>query len=187
MKSIGTTGLLFLALLLMGTAPLRGQTVVRGQVTSAETQQPVAGVDVSVQGGAQSTITSEEGRYQLSVPANATLVFSSLGYSTLEVAVETRTVVDVVLEPSAVALGELVVVGYTSEVRRNVTGAVSGVQAEEIADRKVATVEQALAGRVAGVDIATSGEPGQPAAITVRGQNFLYEAEPLCTWWTVCT
>lgn len=99
MKSIGTTGLLFLAPLLMGTAPLRGQTVVRGQVTSGETQQPVAGVDVRVQGGTQSTITSEEGRYQLSVPADATLVFSSLGYSTLEVAVETRTVVDVVLEP----------------------------------------------------------------------------------------
>lgn len=179
MKSKGTTGLLFLALLLMGTAPLRGQTVVRGQVTSAETQQPVAGVDVRVQGGTQSAITSEEGRYQLNVPADATLVFSSLGYSTLEVAVETRTVVDVVLEPSALALDELVVVGYTSEVRRNVTGAVSGVQAEEIAERKVATVERALTGRVAGVDIATSGEPGQPAAITVRGQNFLYEAEPL--------
>src|SRR5919106_4341823 len=82
------------------------------------------------------------------------------------------------LEAQAIAL-DAIVVGYTTEQRRDISGAVASVAAEAIEGRKVATVEEALKGRVAGVQLQTSGEPGQPAAIIVRGQTFLYNAEPL--------
>jgi TonB-linked SusC/RagA family outer membrane protein len=180
MKRTGTTGLLTLALMLAGFAVADAQVVVQGRVVSAETQQPISGVEVRVAGGEGATITGADGRYQLTnAPTDATLVFTMLGYATQEVAIEGRTVVDVALAPTALELGQIMVVGYTSEVRRNVTGAVSGVQEDELETRKVATVEQALKGRIAGVNIQTSGEPGQPASISVRGQNFLYQTEPL--------
>jgi TonB-dependent starch-binding outer membrane protein SusC len=179
MKTKSVLGCLLAVLLLAAPAVLHAQNMVAGRVVSADARQPLPGVDVRVKDGVQGTITGPEGRYQLSVPTGAVLVFSTIGYSALEVAVDGRSVVDVALTPTALALSELVVVGYTSEIRRNVTGAVSGVRADEILTPKVATVEQSLRGRVAGVRITTSGEPGQPAAMVVRGQNFLYRAEPL--------
>src|SRR5690606_32489472 len=89
------------------------------------------------------------------------------------------SVVNVALMPSAVSLEGLVVVGYTTQELRDISGAVAAVSDTELQARKVATLEEALKGRVAGVNIKTSGEPGQAAAITVRGQNFLYNSSPL--------
>ena len=104
---------------------------------------------------------------------------SMIGYASQEVAVEGRSVVNASLAPSAVSLEGLVVVGYTTQTRRDISGAVAAGDDEALETRKVATLEEALKGRVAGVNIKTSGEPGQGAAITVRGQNFLYNASPL--------
>ena len=87
--------------------------------------------------------------------------------------------VNAALVASAVSLEGLVVVGYTTQERRDISGAVAAVDDSELEARKVATLEEALKGRVPGVNIKTSGEPGQAAAITVRGQNFLYNSSPL--------
>lgn len=176
----GWSALLFLALLLATPLPLAGQATVRGQVVDAETNAPLVGAQVAVRGTSVGTVTNASGEYSLTPPQGATaLVFSMIGYSSQELAVEGRSVVNASLVPSAVSLEGLVVVGYTTQSRRDISGAVAAVDAEALEARKVATLEEALKGRVAGVNIKTSGEPGQGAAITVRGQNFLYNAQPL--------
>src|SRR5690606_15371676 len=96
-----------------------------------------------------------------------------------EVAVEGRGVIDVALAPAAVSLEELVVVGYTTQQRRNVTGAIASVSDDVIEERKVATVEEALAGRIPGVNIISAGEPGRASRVIVRGQNFTTNPVPL--------
>lgn len=172
-------GLLLAALLLAGWLPAEAQTVVQGRVMSAQTQTPVPGVRVMVRGTTQGTVTDAQGRYSVSAPANATLLFSAPGFETLEEAVGGRATVDVSLEPSAVQVEGLVVVGYTTERRRDVTGAVASVSADQIADQKVATVEEALRGKVPGVQISASGEPGRPAQVVIRGQTGLGNPAPL--------
>jgi TonB-dependent starch-binding outer membrane protein SusC len=165
--------------LAVGT-PVAAQQSIRGRVTDSETAAPLNGAQVLVRGTGVGTVTNASGEFTLTPPGpGATLVVSMLGYGSQEVAVEGRSVVDVTLTPSAVNLEGLVVVGYTTQSRRDISGAVAQVDDEALEARKVATLEEALKGRVAGVNIKTSGEPGQAAAITVRGQNFLYNASPL--------
>ncbi|HEX6068949.1 MAG TPA: TonB-dependent receptor [Longimicrobiaceae bacterium] len=177
---IGRSALALLVLLLLTSSAALAQAGVRGRVVDAETSAPLGGVQVVVRGTQIGTVTNSNGEYSLTPPqAGATLVFSMIGYSAREVAIGGRPVVDISLTPSAVSLEGLVVVGYTTETRRDISGAVAAVDDEALVTRKVATLEEALKGRVAGVNIRTSGEPGQPAAIKVRGQNFLYNSSPL--------
>ena len=171
--------ILLLFMTLAGVASVQGQAIVRGRVVSADSQAPVSGARIVVRGGTEGTTTDAEGRYSLSAPAGATLLVSAIGYETQQVAVQGRGTVDVSLRSAAVALEELVVVGYTTQARRNVTGAVATVQAEVLEQRKVATLEEALKGRVAGVNIISSGEPGRASRVIVRGQNFTTNPDPL--------
>jgi TonB-linked SusC/RagA family outer membrane protein len=172
-------GLVLAGLLLAGWLPAEAQTTVQGRVTNAETQGALPGVRVLVRGTTQGTLTDADGRYTVSAPGNGTLLFSALGYAGMEVAVGGRTTIDVALQPSAIALEGLVVVGYTTERRRDVTGAVSSVTAEQLSDQKVATVEEALRGKVPGVQISASGEPGRPAQVVIRGQTGMNSPTPL--------
>ncbi|HEY6207461.1 MAG TPA: TonB-dependent receptor plug domain-containing protein, partial [Gemmatimonadales bacterium] len=177
---IARAGVLLLALVAAGLVSARAQESVRGRVVSASDGSPVPAVTVVVGGTNQRALTDDSGRYSLTLPAGArTLVFRSIGYRTLEVAIEGRPVVDVSLEPAALTLQEVVVVGYTSQQRRDVSDATAGVSGDQIRGEQVATLEEALRGRVPGVQISASGEPGRPAQIIVRGQNFLGNPAPL--------
>src|SRR5690606_2470728 len=129
---------------LFGATTGAAQQTIQGTVTSSETLEPLSGVLVSVQGGAAGVLTNAQGRYSITAPENATLTFSRIGYEVQNVAVEGRTTVDVSLTPTALALDELLVVGYTTQTRRSVAGAVSTVQAQAIEGRQVATVQDAL-------------------------------------------
>jgi TonB-linked SusC/RagA family outer membrane protein len=172
-------GLPLLALVAAAYSSALAQDSVSGRVVSTIDGAPLSGVIVAVGGTSHRTQTDGRGEYTLTVPAGArTLVFRSIGYRTLEVAIDGRTVIDVSLEAAALLL-EPVVIGYTTQQRRDISGAVASVTTDAIEGRKVATVEEALKGRLAGVQIQSSGEPGQPAAIIVRGQTFLYNASPL--------
>ncbi len=125
-------------------------------------------------------LTDDKGEYRLSLPPGArTLVFRAIGYKTLEVAIEGRTVIDVSLEPAPLTLEAQVVLGYTTQQRRDVSDAIAGVTGEQIREAQVATLEEALRGRVPGVQISASGEPGRPAQVFIRGQNFLGNPTPL--------
>ncbi len=147
---------------------------VSGRVTSAADGSPLPGVSVVVKGTTAGASTDVNGRYELSVNGNQTLVFSYLGYNTREVAAGANTTLDVQLQESTRSLGEVVVVGYGTQERRELTGATAQVKAAAIEDLPVAGVDQALQGRAAGVQISqNSGTPGGGVTVRVRGASSL--------------
>ncbi|HEX8427829.1 TonB-dependent receptor [Hymenobacter sp.] len=157
---------------LPGSAPatiVNPDITVTGRVTD-EKGEGIPGVNVLVRGTSNGAQTDIEGRYTLSgVPDNATLVFSYVGYTAKEVPVSGRTTIDTPLAPDTKALNEVVVVGYLTQERQNVTGAVSSVTAQEVRRAPVASVGEAIQGRLPGVTVTNSGQPGQAPNINIRG------------------
>lgn len=144
---------------------------VTGKVTD-EKGGGLPGVSVVVKGSNQGTTTDGSGNFRVTVAnANAVLVFSFVGYRKQEVVVGNQTSISLSLEPDDQALNEIVVVGYGSQLKREVTGAVQTVSAQEIKDVPVSQIGQKLQGRLAGVQInQTTGKPGQGISIRIRGQ-----------------
>lgn len=144
---------------------------VTGTVTDQETNEVMPGVNISVKGTTRGTSTDAEGTYSLSVPTlNDTLMFSFVGYQTTEVPINGRTVVDVALEPTLISGGDVVVVGYGQQQRRDITSSIASVSAEDIANEPVQQVAQSLQGKVSGVQIMqNSGNPGSDFMMRVRG------------------
>ncbi|RNI29423.1 TonB-dependent receptor [Rufibacter immobilis] len=148
--------------------------IISGRVTSATDGTPLPGVSVVVKGTTTGTSTDANGRYELSVPTPATLTFTYLGFDTREATVGTNTTVDVQLAESTRSLGEVVVVGYGTQERREVTGATAKVTAEAIENVPVVGVDQALQGRAAGVQISqNSGTPGGGVSVRIRGASSI--------------
>lgn len=149
--------------------------VVTGKVISSEDNQGLPGTNVLIKGTATGTVTDATGSYRIEVPSpDAVLVFSSIGYSTLEVTVGGRTTVDVSLQLDVTQLSEVVVVGYGTVKKTDVTGALSSVSADQLTAVPVQSISQALQGRAAGVDIAqTSFRPGDNPTIRIRGNRSL--------------
>lgn len=154
---------------------------VSGLVTSAEDGRPLPGVAVMVDGTDIGMVTASNGRYLLRVPdSNGTLVFSSIGFAEQRVPIEGRNTINVSLATEAIALQEIVAIGYGTQQRRDVTGAVASVSGEEIDDVATPSAVQALQGRVAGVQVTPqSGEPGVGAIVRIRGVGTLNNASPL--------
>ncbi|RAK62004.1 hypothetical protein DLM85_24590 [Hymenobacter edaphi] len=148
---------------------------VTGRVRD-EKGQGLPGVNVVVKGSSNGTQTDAEGRFSLNVPDNATLVFSFVGYAAQEVALGGRTSVDVALVPDNRALSEVVVVGYLTENRQNVSSSVSSLDVKEATKAPVATTTQALQGRVSGVQVTGSGGPGDAPIVNIRGIGTLGNA-----------
>ncbi len=146
--------------------------VVNGTVTDGAEGTPLPGVNVVVKGSSTGTVTDLEGKYSLNVPNESDiLVFSSIGYIMQEVPVSGKTTIDVALAVDVQSLSEVVVVGYGSQLKREVTGAVQTVSAADIQDIPVSQITQKLQGRLAGVQInQTTGKPGQGMSIRIRGQ-----------------
>ncbi|MBT8177853.1 MAG: SusC/RagA family TonB-linked outer membrane protein, partial [Eudoraea sp.] len=144
---------------------------VSGTVTDAN--GPLPGASVVVKGTTTGTQTDFDGNYTLDgVDANATLVFSYIGYSTQEVAVNGRSTINVVLAEDAEALDEVVIIGYGTTTVKDATGAVTAVTAEEFNGGVISSPEQLIQGKTAGVNIQqTSGEPGAGININIRGSS----------------
>ncbi|MBS1563970.1 MAG: TonB-dependent receptor plug domain-containing protein, partial [Bacteroidetes bacterium] len=161
---------LLLLLLCQGFIARAQRTQVSGTVYTDE-RQPLGGVTVSVKGEATTTTSDKDGSWKLTVPGgNATLVFSYVGYVTKQEAVKGRAVFNVVMASSNKTLEDVVVIGYTSVKRRDLTGSVSSVSARQLKDIPVNSAAEALTGRLAGVQIVSSeGKPGSDYTITVRG------------------
>ncbi|MGN6495427.1 MAG: SusC/RagA family TonB-linked outer membrane protein [Agriterribacter sp.] len=155
--------------------------LVTGRVTDEGNATPIPGVSVSLKGAKTGTTTDAEGRFSINVPANATLVFSSVGYTAKELPVDGRSVVDATLVNENAALNEVVVVGYGKEKKVNVIGSVATVSSKDIVSAPVSSVSNALAGRLPGATIQQrSGEPGADAAtILIRGTNTMGNSSPL--------
>lgn len=144
---------------------------VSGRVVD-EKNNGLPGVTVVVKGSTKGSTTDEQGDFRIAVPnPQAVLVFSFVGYETKEVAVGNRTTLNVSLGAGDQTLNEVVVVGYGSQLKKEITGAVQTVSAQEIKDLPVSQIGQKLQGRLAGVQInQTTGKPGQGISIRIRGQ-----------------
>ena len=163
---------LFLLLSFVGSAQ---DKVVSGRVTDSS-GTGIAGVSVSVKGvSSRGTTTSENGSYSLTVPASATtLVFSSVGYGTQEVAIASLTTANVTLQGASGGLNEIVIVGYGTARKRDVTGSITTVTSKDFNRGNIVTPEQLIAGKVAGVSIAPNdGAPGSGSTIRIRGGSSL--------------
>ena len=173
------------AFLLIGLAATVGYSQddsIQGQVTDEESGQVIPGVNVLIKGTAQGTVTDVEGIYRMAVPDTATtLVFSYVGYLTQEVAINDRSTLNVSLSTDVGALNEVVVIGYGVQEKRDVTTAIASVSPEDLQDQPVSGFDQALVGKMAGVQVAqTSGTPGGGLSIRVRGTSSITAGnEPL--------
>ncbi len=155
--------------LLIGSSLFAQQVAITGKVTDGS-GEALVGVTVVIKGTTVGTPTDIEGNYQLQVPPDATLVFSSIGFKTFETAVNSRSRIDVVLEVDISELEEVVVVGYGSVNKRELTNAVSTLKAKEIANVPVPSIDQAIQGRIAGVQVTKgTGAPGGGINVRVRG------------------
>ncbi|MEZ4921278.1 MAG: TonB-dependent receptor [Saprospiraceae bacterium] len=171
--------ILFLALFSLSS--LYGQREVTGQITDASNQEPLIGVTVRIQGKTEGAISDLDGKYRLSgVDDQTVLEFSYSGMKTKLETVGNRSVIDVQLDENISLIDEVVIVGYGSQKRSNISGAVSSVTAEEIAELPVLRVEQALQGLTAGVQVTqNSGSPGSPLTVRVRGTGTINNSDPL--------
>jgi TonB-linked SusC/RagA family outer membrane protein len=147
---------------------------IKGKVTDPS-GMPMPGVTVVVKGTTQGTITSGEGNYTISgVPGNATLVFSFVGMGTQEIAVANQTTINVEMEEDAIGIEEVVAIGYGVVRKKDLTGSVSSVNAEEIARTSSSNVMQALQAQVPGLDIQQSdGQAGAGINLTLRGNRSI--------------
>jgi TonB-linked SusC/RagA family outer membrane protein len=172
--------LLLLLLCAMLPLPLRAQNLnVSGTVLNTK-NEPVAGASVVVKGSTVGAVTDAGGRYDISAPANATLVFSLLGMTSHEEAIAGRGRIDVTLSESDQTIDEVVVVGYGVQRKSSVTGAISQVKSEDIQNRTITRPEQALQGKTAGVQIVQgSAAPGSSPDVRIRGLSSNYSSAPL--------
>lgn len=143
---------------------------VRGTVNEAATGLPLPGVNVAIKNASGGTVTDMDGNFTLSVPTGSTLVFSFIGYQSAESVVTSASPISVSLDEDAQTLEEIIVIGYGSQRRKEVTGAVSTVSAETLNDLRPVKVEQALQGTVSGVNVTTQGgAPGANLNVRIRG------------------
>ncbi|MHA6246925.1 SusC/RagA family TonB-linked outer membrane protein [Pontibacter sp. CAU 1760] len=155
--------------------------VVQGKVTSAQ-GEPLPGVTVVLKGTTNGATTGVDGTYSLRIAQpSGTLVFSFIGFVANEVPINGKTTVNVVLQEDTKALEEVVVVGYGTQKKSDITGAVGSVKAEEIQEVPVTSAAQALQGRVAGVNVSMAGtRPGAGVTVRVRGnRSFSADNDPL--------
>ena len=175
MKKIRLFFTAMLVLLSAGVAAAQGVTV-KGTVRDAETGDPIPFASVVLHGTMTGVSTGEDGSYSLAVPSidDAVLEFSFIGYRTVQVPVEGRLVVDCELEVDAMALEDVVVVAYGSTKREAMTGSVTSVDGETLATAPVTSVDKALSGKLAGVQItSTTGQPGATSTIRIRGTSSI--------------
>lgn len=178
-RAYGLRGVLTL-LALMLTLGVQAQNKVTGRVVD-ENNQPAIGANVIVSGTTQGVSTDVDGRYSLSVKKGAVLIFSYLGYKNQEITINSQSIVDVTLEPETNIMDEVVVVGYGTVKRSDLTGSVGSVSAKDIEGFQSGSVLQAMSGQIAGVQItAADGTPGAGLDIKVRGVGTVNgDASPL--------
>ena len=149
------------------------QIEVSGVVTSASDGMPLPGVSVIVEGTSRGVSTDFDGKYSISVESGQKLSFSYVGFKTQSVAITNQTVLNVALEDDVESLNEVVVVGYGTQKKADLTSAIATIKPQELAKTPAAQVVQGFQGKVAGVQISSLGSPGETPQILIRGTNSL--------------
>ncbi|MEP6683809.1 MAG: SusC/RagA family TonB-linked outer membrane protein [Parafilimonas sp.] len=158
-----------IVLLFIGSISVKAQKTISGVITDSATRSPLSSVTILVKGTKNGTQTSADGRFTLTVPANATtLIISSVGYGSKEVAINEN--LDISLSQSNASLNEVVVIGYGTVKKKDLTGSVATVGTKDFQKGSITSPEQLIAGKVAGVTITSNGgQPGSGSVIRIRG------------------
>lgn len=158
-----------------------GQQVVKGTVKASDTGETLPGVNITIKGTTRGTVTNTNGNYELEVsPGDKVLVFSFLGYVDQEVEITNQPMVDVVLQLKSTELEEIVVVGYGTQRKSDLTGSVATVKAADITRIPTSSPMQALQGKVAGLQVvSSSGAPGSGVVVRVRGVGTFNNSNPI--------
>lgn len=175
------TSLIILVLISFSVAAQQKNITIKGVVTDVK-KEPIIGATIVLEKGKKGTVTDINGKFSLSdIPTDANLVISSIGYISMRVSVNSKTIFDIVLEENVKVLDDVVVVGYGSVKKRDITGAISSVSTEAIQAQSPVSVYDAIQGQVAGVGIVSnSGAPGGGSSVRVRGTaTFEGGASPL--------
>ncbi len=158
----------------------RAMISVKGAVTDSVTHAPLIGVSIQVRGGRGGTATNEKGEFGMTVPDSAVLLVSFIGYITREVPVNGHSFLPIRLKPANAGLNEVVVVGYGTQKRSNLTGAVTQVDSKMLEDRPISNVGQALQGVIPNLNITfNDGHPGSTANLNIRGYTSINGGSPL--------
>lgn len=177
------TSLLLIAALSTSAVFAQNETQITGTVTDAVDGSVLPGVNITVQGmPSVGTTTNIDGEYSLNVPADQNVIlFSFIGYTVQEVEINSREVIDVELQPDVLLLDDVVVVGYGTQERRQISGSVSSVKSEDFVSGDVSSPAQLIQGKIPGLQIATpGGNPNAGASIRLRGvSTFSASEEPL--------
>jgi TonB-linked SusC/RagA family outer membrane protein len=145
------------------------QTKVTGQVTD-ENGVPLPGVNIIVKGTQSGTASDFDGNYSIDATSSTTLEYSYIGYVTQDISIGGKTIINVTMEPSMESMDEVVVIGYGSQSRADVTGAVASINSKVLESRPITNIEDALQGQATGLSIsATGGQPGAATKINIRG------------------
>lgn len=153
-------------------------TTIAGKISSA-TGEALSGVSVSVKGSKLGTSTDKNGNFTLRVPNNATVVLSSVGFETQELNVSNQSTYNVALTAATAALEQVVVIGYGTANKRDLTGSIARISGKEIADKPNTNPIASLQGKVAGLSVVNSGTPGQAPDIRIRGTVSIGQVHPL--------
>jgi len=163
---------LFVLSLLFAAPAFAQQSAIKGVVKSQDDQESIPGVSVLVKGTQRGTVTDLDGLFSIQASNGEVLVFSFVGYDSKEVTIEGSAQIQVQLNPSLSELNEVVVVGYGTQRKSDLTGAVATVKGDVLQERPAASLNQALAGRLTGVNVSVnSGRPGGRANIRIRGNT----------------
>jgi TonB-linked SusC/RagA family outer membrane protein len=160
-----------LVILLLGmTGSLNAQTFITGRVTSSDEAQPLVGVSILIKGSTNGTLTDINGKYSIKVNTNDVLVFSYIGYLKEEITVESQKTIDVILLPDIQSFQEVVVMGYSTKKRSEITSAVTTVTSDKLMDVTSNDIGSMLQGKVSGIQVInSSGAPGATSEIRIRG------------------
>ena len=178
-KAIRSKSIMTLVCLLLASASAFAQTkTVTGTVTDAA-NEPLIGASVLVQGTSTGTITDMDGKYSISVTPEDVLAFSYVGMTSQTIKVGTQNVINVTLKEDSQVLAETVVIGYGSAKKRDLTGSITNIKGEELANKPAMNPLSSLQGKVAGVQIVNSGRAGSDPEIRIRGTNSINGYKPL--------
>ncbi|MBP1651562.1 MAG: TonB-dependent receptor plug [Bacteroidetes bacterium] len=168
---------LFLLFLLPLTT--RAQQAIKGKV-SDDAKNPLAGVSIAIKNTHRGTVTAPDGSYSITAANGETLVFTFIGYNTLEITVNPGTQYNINLAPNVQNLDQMVVIGYGTQKKSSLTGSVASVNGKTLNELPVASVQQALQGRVPGVTVTNNGAPGTDPIVRIRGiSSISYASDPL--------
>lgn len=172
--------LVLVPLLFLSTHVVAQDLKIKGKVVSARDNSPLPGVSIVVKGTTRGTLTELNGEYEISAPSNGILIFSFIGMKPAEISVNGLSTINTSMEEDITGLDEVVVVGYGTQKKVNISGAVDPVDTKELKNRPITNISQGLQGVAPNLNIDfVSGEPGQVARINIRGITSINGGEPL--------